>query len=179
MINLDKVFSKFPNLETKNLKLEQFSEFDIMAYYNMCQDPDYLHEFIPQGMRVSQMDAINTITLKYPQSFKERKDLTWAVILKGPMERIIGLRDLFIDSAYEPVVTQGFISREFRNKGYNQEVLVAVIDFLKSVGAENLIFNCGDDNYPVLHIADKLKFNDITPFQMGMFNNRKKFQRTL
>jgi len=179
MIDYNKVFSKFPDLETENLKLEQFSEFDVMAYYKMCQDPDYVREFIPQGMQVSQMDAINTITKKYPQSFKDRQDLTWAVILKEPMERIIGIRDLFIDTPYDPVVTQGFISREYRNKGYNQEVLLAVIKFLKSVGADHILFNCNSDNEPVLHIANKLQFDDITPFQMSMMSTRKKFQLTL
>jgi RimJ/RimL family protein N-acetyltransferase len=179
MIDFDKVFSKFPNLETDSLKLQQFSEFDVMAYYKMCQDPDYVREFIPEGMQVSQMDAINTITKKYPQGFRDRQDLTWAVILKGPMERIIGLRDLFIDSPYEPVVTQGFISKEHRNRGYNQEVLLAVKEFLKSVGADNLLFNCSADNQPVLHIANKLQFDDITPFQMSMISTRKKFQLTL
>lgn len=179
MINYDKVFSKFPELETKHLKLKAFSKFDFVAYYNMCQDPDYMREFIPEGMEVSPTDALNTITQKYTQSFLSKQDITWAIILKGSRERIIGLRDLFIDSPTAPVVTQGFISKEYRNCGYNQEVLNAVIDFLKSADAETLVFNCSADNDVVIHIAEKLGFKDISTFQMRIFNTRRKFQLTL
>ena len=121
------------------------------------------------------MDAINTITIKYVQGFRDRQDLTWAIILKEPNERIIGFRDLFIYSPYKPVVAQDFICKDYRNKGYNQEVLIAVIEFLKNVGASDLLFNCDYDNKPIIHIAKKLQFDDITPFKMGMISQRKKY----
>jgi len=175
MIDYDKIFSKFPVIETKNLILDQFTENDILSYYQMCQHPDYIMEFIPEGLILSFQDAIGTITQKYPQSFKARQDLTWVIVLKGSNPCIIGLRDLFIDSPYEPAVTQGFITVGHRNKGYNQEILKAVISFLKNANVEQLVFNCNANNEAVKHIAKKMKFQDITSIQSQLLGTRKKF----
>ena len=73
------------------------------------------------------------------------------------------------------MITQGYIAREFRNRGYNQEVLLEVIRFLTSVNAEHLVFNCGLDNYPVVHIAQKLGFTDAIPRSISQMTRRRKF----
>jgi RimJ/RimL family protein N-acetyltransferase len=137
-----------------------------------------LTNFCQQEMSLP-MHAAQNIRFHYPKSFTERTDLTWAIKLKSASNAIIGLRDLFIDSSTEPVITQGYIAREFRNRGLNQEVLLEVIGFLSSANAERLVFNCGLDNDPVVHIAQKLGFTDAIPDSISEMTRRRKFMLNL
>ena len=168
MIDYNRIFSRFPELETKNLKLRQFTAFDIWAYKDICHDLDFMNVFT-KGRKASDQEIINIITTKYPQTFNDKKDITWAIVLKGAEEKIIGLRDVFIDSPYKPVETQGFISKQYRNKGYHQEVLLEVIKFLRKANAEELVINCNKNNEQVKHIAKKLNFEE--DFDMSMFGS--------
>ena len=166
------IFEQFPEIETERLKLRAFEEKDILDFYNMCKAEDYKDLFCEKGTYMTKIDAQNNIMFKYPQSFAHKLDITWAITLKENGS-IVGSRDLFIDSPTSPIETQGFIKAEYRNKGYNQEVLRAVINFLKKTNANSLEFNCYTSNQPVIHIADKLFFTEITPFPMKIRGKSK------
>ena len=172
MTNYNMIFRQFPEIETERLKLRAFQESDILDYYKMCLAEDYIELFCHNGTYVSEMDAYNTIMFKYPQSFDEQLDLTWAITLKEN-GILIGIRDLFIDSPTSPIETQGYIKAEHRNKGYNQEIINAIITFLRKTDADSLEFSCYSSNHPVIYIADKLDFTEITPFQMKMRGKNK------
>jgi ribosomal-protein-alanine N-acetyltransferase len=178
MTNYNYIFNQFPRLETERLVLREFQESDVRNFYNMCLHEDYIEEFCSEGTYISLEDAYNSITWKYKQSFNSKEDLTWAIVLKESGE-LIGSRDLFVDSPIAPIITQGYIAPNHRNKGYNQEVLACIISFLKQANAEELVINCSVNNQPVLHIAEKLGFDDISTFQMKMFKNRCKFRSNI
>lgn len=175
MTNYNFIFNHFPTIETDRLVLREFQKSDVTNFYEMCLSTDYIDEFCFEGTYMSLEDAYNSIEWKYKQSFNNKEDLTWAIILKDTGE-LIGARDLFVDSPTSPIITQGYIAPNHRNEGYNQEVLRGVISFLKKADAQELIINCSVNNEPVLHIAEKLGFDDISTFQMKIYRNRCKFR---
>ena len=174
MIDYNFIFDKFPVVTTDRLILRAYVVADQPTLFKMYQDKDVAREFIGEGMFMTFNDALINITTTYPDSFLNRKDISWAVSLKSTGE-VIGQRDLFIDHPEEPVLTQGFIRLEYRNKGYNQEVLKGIIEFLRNAKAEMLMFNCGLDNEVVLHLAKKMGFRSVFPKQVAQMTGRQKF----
>ncbi len=158
--NFSLVFSNFPIIVTENLILRPFTTEDTNDLFHILNDEDYVEEFNPLGGEISWTEAYHNI-LQFQQNFLQEKSIAWAITKKATGE-IIGVRDLFFDSPREPVVTQGFFFYEHRNRGYNQEVLATIIKFLQKVNSPYLMLNCKNSNAVVIHIANKLKFIDMT-----------------
>ncbi len=178
MTNYNTIFNSFPTFETPNLLLRELNIRDVEELFYISNQVDYMKEFFPPDMVMTKQNAFDSITIKYPEDFQNKMGFSWAIVLKRNMN-VIGIRDVFIDSPHDPVVTQGYIKTDYRNYGYNQEVLLKLIEFLKFAESKQLDFNCSIFNNTVIHIAEKLGFTDISTPQMLTVRGRRKFRLSL
>mgnify|MGYP003824978207 CR=1 FL=1 len=169
-----KAFNCFPYLETENIILREFKEQDIEEYFDFFRDQDICNEFDRCN---SLDDSMKLIKYSFPRAFIERKYITWAIISKRNNE-LIGLRDCFIDSNNQPVVTQGLIKQSARGKGFHQEALNEVIKFLKDCKFSSIMANASSSNVTAIHVLKKFGFIEVEKMRyINSFQpkDRKKF----
>lgn len=161
------LFSEFPMVETENLFLRPFRKTDASRFEELINQDDISPEF---DGPVSPQNAQDYVTYSFPKAFIERKYITWAIELKNE-RKVIGLRDLYVDSPMDPVVTQGFIGKQFRDQGYHQEGLRACISLVRDSGFTDVIANCSQNNQVAKHILEKNGFSKLSefnpPFSVG------------
>jgi len=182
---ISEVFSRFPIIETDDLTMNHFpiNQRGADAYYNFMNERDIFDEFSADRIPITKARAFQFVTFDFPAAFEQQKHIIWALFEKNT-ERIVGQRDLYIDSVHEPAVTQGYVTRNARNKGYQQQALNGVLTFLRSHGIEQCVANCSSKNSPAKHILEKFGFTCIyrTPQPqkgllgyLGSRNERLKF----
>lgn len=163
------MFSEFPILEGEGIRLRKVSSLDIPELFEMLNDKDIIQEYSAIG----KYDNVNQVAVNFlfspEDNFKNETSLTWAIEEKKSA-RIIGIRELFIDTPERHVTVQGFIGKEFRKKGFSKESYNLIIDFLRNVGAIGIFANASLDNYSAIALLFSVGFrqNYVAFTQDGM-----------
>jgi ribosomal-protein-alanine N-acetyltransferase len=166
-MNISKLFSKFPTLQTERLILRQVNENDLSELHELNNDPDVIKN-INEGAHFTPSESFNNIVNFFPRLFNNEECITWGIALKENNE-LIGIRRCYVDSSNEPVTIQGQIRRKYRNKNYTFEAYIEIIKFLRIAEVKGIKANTTKDNLPAINLLKKLGFEEQY-LVLGFFN---------
>ena len=156
-MNYEKAFSNFPVLEGQNIRLRKVTECDISEIFELLKDEDIIREYSPIGAYSHITQAANNFLFNPDVNFAERTQITW-VIEHKQTKKVLGVRELFFDETDKPITVQGFIKKEFRNKGLSQEAYNLIIDFARIIHAPGLLANASIENFPAIALMHSVGF---------------------
>lgn len=158
-INVRNIYLNYPSIETQNLILRKPNENDILEIYSIIQEPLIKKYYKSPEESYNDINLVRQMFYETPiQSFKQLGLISWVIVRKTD-NKVIGVRDCFIDNIYqEPIELQGFIAKDFRNNGYGTEALVGVIKFFYENGVKKFQANSYSNNIPSVRILQKIGF---------------------
>ena len=158
-INVSNIYLNYPSIETQNLILRKPNENDIPEIYSIIQEPLIKKYYKSPEENYNDINLVRQMFYEIPiQSFRQLGLISWVIVRKTD-NKIIGIRDCFIDNVYEkPIELQGFIAKDFRNKGYGTEALIGAIKFFYKNGVKKFQANSYSNNIPSVTILQKVGF---------------------
>jgi len=173
MIDFNEIFNEFPILQTDNLLLtlpdiEKHSK----EIFSLLNEQDIKENYLNPNEKVENLNDIHNYILNIHECFRTKKAITWAIIEKKS-GYLIGLRDLYFDSPYEPVEGQGCISKEFRKKGFSKECYNLFFDYFKSFGVSEYTAKCNGKSIAPLKLLYSMGFQtaDLAYIHPSFMNN--------
>ena len=164
MINIDKIFSSFPNLETNNLylvppEIDKHSDeiLDLLSDKTVKENYLHLHQ------KVETMSDVHYFINAIHEEFQNKKAITWALIEKNS-GKLIGLRDLFFDSPNSPVEGQGCLKEGYRKKGYSKECYTLFFDYFEKFEVFEYTAKTYGKSIAPLRLLNSLKFETVDIF---------------
>ena len=150
----EKLFHKFPKLETKNLTLRKLDFNDINNIDELFNSPD-IQEY------QSQVFCSYSDLYKYVESqektFHNHKIVKWVIERKSDSS-FIGVRILYCDDNSGWVEIQGDTKKEYWRKGYTKEAYLAIIDLLKKCGFKGIFSKIQAFYTNAQHLLNSLNF---------------------
>lgn len=153
----EKIFSKFPILEGENIRLRKVVATDIQEIFKMLDDKAVIEEYSQIGRYHDIQQVAENFLFSPETNFKNRTSIVWAIEDKKSL-KIIGIRELFIDNSSKPVTVQGFVGKEYRNKGFTKEAYNLIINFARYFGASGILANSSIENYPAIALMYSVGF---------------------
>ncbi|MFZ1290164.1 MAG: GNAT family N-acetyltransferase [Melioribacteraceae bacterium] len=168
----NKVFEKFPNIETENLLLESFIIQDAMELFNIRSDyrvTKYLdrdkHKTIDESKKMIQ-EIIN--------SYEKKTGINWIIREKKSSEVVgyIGYWRLIRESVRAEI---GYaLKPEYWGKGYMSEIFPKVIEFgFKDFGLHSIMGNVNPKNEKSIKVLEKFGFKKEAHFREDYFYKGK------
>ena len=154
----EKVFSRYPVLEGEKVRLRKVTAQDIPEIFKMLDDKDIIEKYSLIGRYHDIQQVANNFLFSPDINFENRTSILWAIEDKKA-SKIVGVRELFIDSPSKPVIVQGFIGREFRKKGFSKEAYTLIINFARHFGASGILANSSIENYAAIALMYSVGFS--------------------
>ncbi len=158
-MNLEKVFSKFSQIETERLLLRELRAEDSEEIYKIFSDEDVMqyYSFEP----IKEKEIAEKIINSMIKSFEEKKAIRWAITIKGE-DTVIGTcgyhnlqpRHFRSEIGYE-------LSKEYWRKGIMKEALDAIINFgYDEMDLERIEALCEPENEASIGVLKKIGFSE-------------------
>ena len=131
-----------PTFDLEDLTLRPWREDDAEQIYEICQDP-ILQNFTTVPVPYTLEDA-QRFLVRQKSGFDEKSDFALAGIVDGKVALCISAFDAI---AFEHIIKIGYwAAPEFRGQGFTSRAVVAVSDFLFSIGFRRVSADTMPDN---------------------------------
>jgi [ribosomal protein S5]-alanine N-acetyltransferase len=159
MVDLDKVFTTFPVLETERLRLRMIEPRDATAVFEIFGDED-VTRFYGLETYTGLEQAAERVTL-YRQNFAKRISIRWAVTWQGE-DRLLGTVGIMNWKPRFFSAAVGYdVAKQYWRQGIMCEALTAVLHYAFSTMEMNRIEAfVMPENEPSRRLLEKLAFQN-------------------
>lgn len=124
-----KLFNKYPILETKELSLHKITTRNFNDFYEICSN-DNLYQYRPCTATKNQSVVYNMITM-YDRDYNRKKSLTLGIYLKGTLDKLVGIIEVYDFNHSVDMVTIGYTLNEpYQGQGLATKALHLLLDYL-------------------------------------------------
>lgn len=159
MVRLDRIFDRFPVLQTERLRLRMIEPGDVTAVYQIFGDEDVTRYYGLETYTAVEQ-AAERITL-YRQNFSKRRSLRWGITFKDDdwllgTVGIMNWKPRFFNAAL------GYdLQKRFWRQGIMFEALTAVLDYaFTTMQMNRLEAFVMPQNRPSSYLLEKLGFQN-------------------
>ena len=111
----------FPTLEGSNILMREAQATDMYEILHLLQDKDVINEYT--NGNDGSFQSLEQIRFLYFDNaiatYQTRQQIQW-IIVEKISNKVLGVRELFIDNANEPVTVQGFMGAPHRLRGHSK-----------------------------------------------------------
>lgn len=120
-------FEDFPELTTERLLLRRITKEDVEEIFEIYSDPEVAR--FDWYYPIENRDKAVKVIENFEEGYDEQEEITWGVTIKGD-NKIIGYCCLgdFQEGPRSCEIGYGF-NRQFWNKGYGTETVMALVKF--------------------------------------------------
>jgi len=167
----DKIFEKFPELESDRLNFRQFTKRDAEQLFKIRSDKQVM-KFMDIILLNDQSQA-KTLIKSIIKDFKEKRGITWAIIDK-PTKKLIGTFGFWRLVKPHNYAEIGFsLLSEYWGKGLMTETFKTLMEFgFEKMNLHRFEANVNPQNENSIKILERVGFRKEAHFRQNyLFNN--------
>ncbi len=130
-MEFDLLYSKYPVIESEELVLKMIEDEDLDDFFEI-HSSEIIYRYIP-GKAKKNIKTVRNMIGHYSRDFNKKKMIFLGIYLKNPIQKMVGIVEIFDINKNINMVTVGYrLNENYWGKGISTRALKHLVNFLFS-----------------------------------------------